>query len=87
MTPSFNQNVKYELYIFASSLYHPLSHKNKRKKEVNHTFYHPHLSFLIEITPACQNMEFNKDEKSLFAVGIAAVFWTIWKLRNGVVFD
>lgn len=31
--------------------------------------------------------QFNKNEKSLVTIGIAAIFWTIWKLRNGVVFD
>lgn len=31
--------------------------------------------------------QFGKIEKSLVAVGISAVFWTIWKIRNNVVFD
>jgi hypothetical protein len=30
---------------------------------------------------------FMKKEKKLVLVGISALFWTVWKCRNGVVFD
>lgn len=30
---------------------------------------------------------FNKQEKNLVTVGISAICWTIWKLRNGAIFD
>lgn len=31
--------------------------------------------------------KFHKKEKDLITVGVSAIFWAIWKLRNGVVFD
>lgn len=30
---------------------------------------------------------FRKNEKRLVLVGIFAVFWTLWKCRNGIIFD
>lgn len=30
---------------------------------------------------------FNKHKKNMVTVGISAICWTIWKLRNGVVFE
>ena len=30
---------------------------------------------------------FGKDEKSLVMIGVSAICWTIWKLRNSVIFD